>query len=652
MLKKENGIYFLPVLFSFTQVFILSLMFLAARAGFDFHAGEVIRSAGLAVFLLMTPFYLSRVLRKNKEATWFNGISFLLICCFICIVAFGFSCDFFELHIGYFLPALGFILLFKFLSDYINSKHFYTDSKKIMLPAIVLGLWTTGNIWGWGFQNPLYFEGMALGKGHIDMLYLSSLSQMIKTYFVPSLGIDGLILRHYHFGSNVVAASFSSLADIPVIQFYQITFPLILTSLFSFSFLNLVKRISEISNPVFKWNPAIFWIYVIGIIGIFPEKVELSFVVLKNIFASESYSLALSFAFLSVELFLTFLISVKYKAEHSPAEKAFLLLIIPVLFFLVGITKVSVVFLLIAAFVYFLFRFGLYKKKVFIFSTLLSFVAFAIVLQIVSGFSSTRFSPFSFVKDYATGNRVLFFPFYFAFPVLYFLVRIRHSGIKKFSGLKQIIPTKPFQFFDLELILLFVIAGALPGILFYIHGGGAGYFSDIQRWVCLILLMVMVLPKPELLHFRKNLFSVLIYAYFFFVVGSNTFTRIKSFAVLNYRIRNEILQNSPGIKTGSAYKLEQILFTPGKLIKDNLRYRMFTELVNLDRLSRKEKSQQFVSIPKSDSFWHSMPVENISFVVPALSGMAMISGTPPVSWKERHKYEIFSNYGFADYRFE
>ncbi len=116
----------------------------------------------------------------------------------------------------------------------------------LALFALLMGLYAAGAIWGDGFENPLFVENLCNGYAHIDTLFHASLANMLRTYGVCSTGLDGLPHVLYHFGSHWAFARISNLLDLPVIDFYNLAYPVIFAPFTAFSLLTFAVSIAEI----------------------------------------------------------------------------------------------------------------------------------------------------------------------------------------------------------------------------------------------------------------------------------------------------------------------------------------------------------------------------------------------------------------------
>jgi hypothetical protein len=83
----------------------------------------------------------------------------------------------------------------------------------------------------------------------------------------------------------------------------------------------------------------------------------------------------------------------------------------------------------------------------------------------------------------------------------------------------------------------------------------------------------------------------------------------------------------PGLK-------KAFLESPPRALRSKPHSKFFAVLRSMDQRPRRWKMSSLVFIPQSDTlfwrgFYRGYPVQAISFVVPAVSGVAMIDGLPP-----------------------
>jgi hypothetical protein len=83
--------------------------------------------------------------------------------------------------------------------------------------ALFFSLWVIGKTL---FPIPLEVAATGAGPINLDFWYHSALTQMLKTYGVPSTGFDGTPWIYYHYGTHWMIAQLSKLLALPVIQLY------------------------------------------------------------------------------------------------------------------------------------------------------------------------------------------------------------------------------------------------------------------------------------------------------------------------------------------------------------------------------------------------------------------------------------------------
>jgi hypothetical protein len=110
--------------------------------------------------------------------------------------------------------------------------------------GLFMGLYAAGSVWGGGFENPLFVANVANGYAHIDTLFHAALANMLRTYGVCSTGLDGLPHVLYHFGSHWAFARVANLLDVPVIDFYNLAYPVIFPPFVTFILLTFAVAIA------------------------------------------------------------------------------------------------------------------------------------------------------------------------------------------------------------------------------------------------------------------------------------------------------------------------------------------------------------------------------------------------------------------------
>jgi len=245
---------------------LLGSFYFIARFGFANNSLlEVMNIIGVSFFLIFFPycaiFFKTRF--KIKEA-WHNSIPFYFLLGFFLIIVLGNVSSY--INISYFFSILGFMFFISAFVIYLKSKN-----NKIVLVIIftfLFSLWLVGAIWGTKYINPLFLEKILLGEAHIDTLFHSSMANMIRSYNIPSTGLDGVSFIPYHWGSHFVFVEFAKFLNLSIFDFYNLGRPIIFTALLVQSFLILVFSIINHFGLNQK-NELAFWvIFLISFTGL------------------------------------------------------------------------------------------------------------------------------------------------------------------------------------------------------------------------------------------------------------------------------------------------------------------------------------------------------------------------------------------------
>jgi hypothetical protein len=395
--------------------------------------------------------------------------------------------------------------------------------------ALLMGLYAAGSIWGGGFENPLFVANLCNGYAHIDTLFHATLANMLRTYGTCSTGLDGLPHVLYHFGSHWVFARFSNLLDLPVIDFYNLAYPVIFAPFVIFSLLTFAVSIAEtwrgpgrppensrsesdrptkaaktsvpqsFNDPLdagFREPGLLFWFVVAaGVIGVLPLGSGIEPVArAAPIFASESYGLAIAVALLGIAA-----ISALSRDIATAPQMRSIDVLLGFLFFctlpaVVGLLKISVMMLLSAAAAWFFIRLRLYRCKV----TAPSFVIGLGVLY--CGFLFTYnpeygqlagFAPFSALKALVGFTWWSYYwLFCYAWTLVFVVLRLREEGARTIGEIWSAFRER--RLLDVELVLIVAVLGSVPEILLRDYSS-THYFAIDQQWFALGLTLAVVL---------------------------------------------------------------------------------------------------------------------------------------------------------------
>lgn len=687
-------------IFSSLTAVTLSITYWICRLGFENNSiYPVIKTLGICLFIIfLSEFIRLIVYRYENQDSIFLSDSFISFTGITGIILCGFFISIIKVNLCFIFVILGY---FFFMAGIYN---FVRNREKIKIVYIIAGflfaLYIAGIIWGSGYHNPLFVELIVVASPpSIDTLFHANLTNIIKTYGIPSTGLDGLIYLPTHYGSHWIFAQLSKLLEIPPIIFYQLAYPVIFIPFLLKNIMSFSIEVKKYMNLKIHLDFFFLIIFLIAFIGFLPKNISVySSIWYWNIFISESYSLAFLFSFILFSLLIIFLRNVSLQnITTNKKEYVFLYFLLPLFIGIIGFLKISLMFLWFIVYVYLFLRLGLYKNIKFSVSFFNSSLLFFIVYYMAKATVETPLrinnilSFFYFISSCANDGYFIYYFFghyFWSWTLIYLL--FCHKNIITLLDLKNSFLRREIIY--LEIIGLLCIFGALPGIIVLLPYGAAGsfYFSDIQSWVSLgILLGILSVflqdwdqsKEKFIKSFREirnikiiNIFIILIVFISLISFLFNFINPIKSFLEEQIKFRKKILiycdenynqkefllnvietKNFLKIKDGINY----IISAPQKALEKNKNYQLLKLFEELEKLPLKEKKETLIYIPKTNNlYWNLLYKPDIkeeewknfygkasSFVAPAITGIAMIDGLPPVELcKEKY-------FGYVVYEF-
>lgn len=629
-LKIQPTISFFSSLIAIT----LAVVYAILRAGFSNNIFLILKVLGISLFVNLLP--TTFVEHQSSARRTLTQIVSLLIIVILGSLTFRMS-NFIRLS-SFFFIFLGGIAFLVASANFFKALPFKIGLLLVVV-FIFFSLWLSGLVWGIGFQNPLFIESLITGKAHIDILFHTSITQMIKTYGVPSTGLNHLPYLYYHWGSHWIFAQFSNFLNIHPLVFYQLGYPVIFISLFFNSFLSFVLTIIKLFHfPQPQLYHLFFFFFVLTVclipLNVFEGPLNLS------IFFSESYLLSITFSF----IFLSLIIAYVGKTDA-------VFFFIPLLLAIIGIIKISTATILFVTLLYLFIKKGLFHQKKFLFLFLASTVLFFLVYHFTNSQINrefTRISFFHFVKTYVRSAwQVPFFLYNFIFVFVYLILRFKNLAITNFCQLKNAYLQN--KILDVELLVVVSGAGYLLGNISSIGGGSAIYFIDLPRWIGMAFMLAAVSPLNSTV-LGKFLKTTLIVSIVILCLKNFQFSFSKLITeniFLRYIIIKKISPDFSGYHLKTQLSLRQveslkktlgeIIVRPGNSFVKNPRSKILLSLFSLyDNIPHPEKQATLLYVPKSNrSYWSLIPSDftlapcaSTPFLAPALSGMAMINGLP------------------------
>ncbi len=608
----------------------------------------------VSFFIILFPLFLSGVLsliRKKNIANFIIYEPFFLLVGLLFVVFISFISHVINLMI--FVGTLGIIFLSYFLFVFIKNKLFNSKDLFIALLAIFFSLFITFSFWSSKFllyyMSPIFYEKLFTGEALIDHIFHGAFSNMIKNYGIPSTGLNDTVYMSYHYLSHWVFARFSKLLGINALKFYEIGYPVIFLPLFFKLFFLAIKKISSGAKNLFKsW---LFWLLLLTVFtGLFPKFILERFFMSNFIIISESYNMSIIIAL------FTFLMIAFFKESDSGSRiylylrYAFFIILLPLQIFLMGMTKSSTMTIFVIVFFYLFIRYGCYKKLIYNISTALT-VIFAFLSLIITAQTRMETSGFELFHFFNVviqkRNESLIWPvtliffiiLYFFWSILFIVlenINLRNKASSLVTSFKEKLTVK------MEVVIILCIAGIIPGIFLKIAGGGANYFSELQRWASIILLLAMaasgdfIKVNVDIRKITGNLRKFLVIILLIILLSGifyNFYVEFESF----YGDYSRNIAEYRSIISGS--------------LKDDItlyRTELLKALLELDKLAISEKSNSLIYIPvDNEEFWNLKILPktlSVPLMVPAVSGIAMIYGLPDEGL-------IYTkNFGYSVYR--
>lgn len=609
-----------------------------ARIGFEIPYVLIIKAMGIGMFLCSVGLWGYLFFPKLKtfplNSTLILLLSFVLMAYLPFFVSFSLSILLIlSGYISFFYILWSFFRLFKWVAIL-----------SFFMFVLVFSSWFVSDLYRTAPTNPVFKEMLAVGIADKDKLFLISVGQMIKTYGIPSTGLDGLPFLRYHFGSAWLLASISLWIPCSVADTYNYIFPIVFVPLLLYTIIQVALLIiektyeSESDIDITTVSGKVFWLLlIVGFVSFFPYDVK-RFIIDIGLyfFLSESYL----FAILVLFIFIGLLISTNIECI-SITKKIYIFCLILLLFLL----KVSVGFLVFWAMLYILFR----KRKLFKVRTIVIVFLFLPItyftFRLVTSIVKMKIVPFHFIRNYTDTNVWYYFiPVYFASVFAYLLIRIyEHERTGLSFSLDNLIQGK---FLIEEILILFSFLSLIPGLILEMVSANAAWFSDVPRRVGMLFLLSTVPTIVRYIEnhrtfFHKILYSIILIPFligFIYTISVNTKVMIGSVTYFRYKIVNERISKS----YTKVYKI----------LQKDYRYRFLNKLDSLDKLPLKVKKNLIANVPLSDSgyhfkwFNHQDEKWKSCFIAPAMSGIALIDGLPKaLDIKVYPYYGMYSYFG-------
>lgn len=630
--------------FSFFLTFFIASYYWILRVGFaDNSILVVLKVVGFGAFVLLLPAVLS------MKTSFYNRLSTrvffteTIIPLYVLIIAclLGYLGTILHVDLSIIFILAGYVCFTLCAISFIKKIQFFHKALLIAVAGF-FALWVASLSW-MHYLKPYLLEGWACGTDKIDTLFHIAIGQMIKTYGVPTTGLDGIPFMDYHWGSHWLFAQLSNFLNLPVIVVYQLCFPAIIAPLLFRTFISFVFEVKQYikAEPESRRLNFFFWIVFLAVfIGFFKSYSALNSWAQYSsggtgstlfMLLSESYTVSIVVMMMILAVCLNFWMN--RQALTKPEKIVFLFVLLPLLLALLGWVKISTLFVVCCLIGYLFLRLKMFHNRMLGLSLVALFITslwtFKIVFEPREAHGSVSW--FYFYKNYEISIPV-FLTVSYIWAYIFIAVYIVSERIYKQQFAELFRSNK---LLPIECIIFVSIAGFLPTMFLRIQNYDALYFTEVHMWLAASLVLVYIPFYMSGWSFSRKkaliLLLPLLGLFYVFYVNSKVYAVTVLLDSVNH---HSCLLNSAGISTGGMRirnVIKQTIDSGEELYRNNKALSCLNQLKELDKLSLKEKRKTLVYvdfrslIQRSDYNW-GLYCHNIAFVVPALSGMAMIDG--------------------------
>lgn len=484
--------------------------------------------------------------------------------------------------------------------------------------SALLGLFLASLTFREGWTSP-WAESFTIADAHrSDAYFHGAVAAMIRTYEVSSTGLDGLVELRYYTLSHRLAVGLAELFDLSTFATYGLLPPLLFLPLVVHCFLLLAAALAQIlgaTQPSTKASFAAVVVILLLFATLLPQKAE-KVGLFRSLISSQSYALGMIFLvcfwLASHELVQRF--------RFAPAMAAL------VCTGLVGLTKTSLIVVAWPVMTFLLFLRAVGKQR-----ALVLLLALAQGLAVAATFwwvapvetVDTRIETFSFLFSFVAAGWIWLWPILAFAPAWIALTLLRRNAG---SWLEFASPRSLWGFLA-WLVALHTVVGALPGQLFYMHGGSAVFFSEVAWYFGGVVIMALFLAervpftsRPALRWLGAGLCFVLA----ILVVDQGW---------RNLRLTASQLEiyGPKAVAPASSKKLGQP--------------EVIEILRSISRRPKAERRETVLFVPRENlAYWSSYPILFAPLIAPAVAEVACINHLPG-----NLRAFQFPNYGFVAY---
>jgi hypothetical protein len=619
---------------SFISIGLASIYWMA-RSGLVNPVRPVIEVTALSLFMINAPCIAQLVTRRVSPAlTWRTSWSAYWLLSMLAVVLAGRFIGHQALPV---FVAGGTVAFLVMAISWIRSGSLWR-SAIVVAGSLAFSTFAGGVVWGRIYKSPLFMEMLsATGVVHHDPIGLAGNANMLLTYRVPTPGLDGIPPMLYHWGTPWMFGQMSELLGRSTLDFYNFGYVITILPFFFGGILAFSTEMRTVLGRAasidLRDNLRLLFVLLIAVVGVFPiTGMDAMGVWTSNLMISESYAAGLPVALM---LFSTTVIW--WRTDRRDWIFPALVLVPGIL--VLGYLKISMMILGFLVAIYAGFRKKLYRRPGFIvIGIALSALVFITWGNVSLPEHREGLVPLDYLKGFVPPA---WWPFFFLVHLFwswfYVAIRMRAENVATMTDLRAAL--RENRILDAEIVALVALAGVGPGLVTHIDGGSAFYFSDIQRWLAVGLLIGLagtLLHLPVILDSRERGFApgrIRVRTLFVALVGPPMlFSMAANFV---HWTRRMIAMNEA--------TMEAVRAAGG--IERTKNYLLLQELQEIARIPRAEKERTALFIPQTETkYWTLLERPGAcSFsghVAPTITGIAAVDGMPPYGCKLSRYYGL------------
>lgn len=660
--------------FAAVSASVIAALYYLARSGFDNPAHPIVLTLGLSLFITAVPFVTWRVLSRghyDEPEPWWRSQASLTLAALATTAIAGMLASATGLNLGVITGLIGYAAALVAIVTWIRRGPQWVNLL-FLVGSGAFASWACGVAWSSRHKMPLFWETLQYHADvHHDPLYNVSLANSMRSYGVPSTGLDGVPYIPYHYGSAWLNSQWAYLAGTDVLTFYTLGPSVIVIPLFFSAVLllavearrNWTAALPGMERPL-KTDYAAWLFFLAVTIGLIPSMgLDALGIWNRHALISESYVIGVPVFMLVMGTAITYWR--RKRSSLRAGDVVFLLAFAPLMLAVTGFLKISLMLLLLATALGLLLLGRLYRERWLAASAILCLATSALTYKLVSVPAQNQgLVPFAYIRF--GGVSTAWWPYFILAHLfwswVYIYLRLREEKLASVGAIRHAAMEGGIT--DVVVVAIVAVAGFVPGELIDIHGGSAVYFSDVQRWLALALLMASAWRwRVQLRDSREpagpegnriggiRLSRLWVAALLIPISITMILNTIRAPATALRA--NVALRRALYAEAGVAGPLPLASLADSGVLATGLgrspNHSMIAALRDLDRTPPALKRRTLLFIPQSYSrFWRiwSEP-ERCSFVpmiAPAASGLALLDGMPPVDC------DLTTQYGMTRYR--